>query len=272
MVKATRKRRKNSSNDSSAGSKSDNGKSTVTRAPEGFTLSTGHVVSRRIVAAIDGHEKQGKTAFALTAPGPICFFNFDLGLEGVVEKFENEKEIFRTDFDMECPPKSDKQEYYDGIWEEFVQRFRVALDHPDIRSIVIDTETESWETIRLAYFGKKDQVMPHHYGPVNEEYMTLLKRVYKTDKNLILLRKMRPKYINDAWCGEYEPAGFSKLNYVVQLIAGVEFDNEEKEFYLNVRDSRLNKENVLGLNFRGDKCDFAELAAFVFEGDADDWR
>jgi hypothetical protein len=41
----------------------------------------------RLLMAIDGPQKGGKTHFALTAPGPIGILNIDNGLEGVVEKF-----------------------------------------------------------------------------------------------------------------------------------------------------------------------------------------
>ena len=41
-----------------------------------------------------GAPKVGKSHFALTAPGPIIYFSLEPGLEGVVEKFMETKEVF----------------------------------------------------------------------------------------------------------------------------------------------------------------------------------
>lgn len=240
-------------------------------APEGFTRSKGSILQKRIVAAVQGHEKQGKTRWALTAPGPLAYLNFDFGLEGVVEEFESDKEIFRVDFDMECPPKTDKMAYYGKVWDSFAARFKAALAHDSIRTIIVDTETEAWEAIRLAYFGQKDQIMPHHYGPVNEEWATLFKKIYKTDKNLIFLRKMRAQYVKDKWNGLYEPAGFSKLNYLVQVIGEMVYDEEKREFYFEVKDSRINKA-LLGMKFRGETCNFPSVASLLFDNEPEDWQ
>ena len=240
------------------------------KAPDGYVKSNGNTLKRRLVASVHGHEKQGKTEFALSAPGPICYLNFDCGLEGVVEKFEAEKDIFRVDFDMECPPKTDKKKYYNEQWNKFLTAFRAALAHEETRTIVVDTETEAWETIRLAYFGKKEQVMPHHYAPVNEEYLSLLKGVYKTSKNLIFLRKMRAQYVDDKWNGKYEPAGFNKLQYVAQAFGEIIFDKKDKTFSLDLQDSRINK-MMVGFPFKGEMCTFPEVAAALHENDVEEW-
>lgn len=45
----------------------------------------------RIVCAPWGREKCGKTHLALTFPEPIYYVNFDMGTEGVIDKFSNKK-------------------------------------------------------------------------------------------------------------------------------------------------------------------------------------
>lgn len=47
----------------------------------------------RVICAPWGREKCGKTHVALTFPDPIYYINFDMGLEGVIDKFVTNKDI-----------------------------------------------------------------------------------------------------------------------------------------------------------------------------------
>ena len=75
----------------------------------GFRKAGADAIRHRLIISVDGHEKQGKSHFALTAPQPIALFDVDTGLEGVVEKFEHTKGIyqntyrFRGDLDQPRP-------------------------------------------------------------------------------------------------------------------------------------------------------------------------
>src|SRR5271156_6583904 len=57
-------------------------------------------VSRRLIVAVDGAEKCGKSHFAMSAPGPLGIINLDIGLDGVVQKFQGQKEIWVTNIDF----------------------------------------------------------------------------------------------------------------------------------------------------------------------------
>ena len=61
---------------------------------EGFETADGSYIKRRLIISLEGPEKNGKTHFSLTAPGPIAFINFDIGHEGVIEKVIPEKKVF----------------------------------------------------------------------------------------------------------------------------------------------------------------------------------
>jgi hypothetical protein len=78
--------------------------------------------------------------------------------------------------------------------------------------------------------------MPYQYGPVNDEYRNLVREAYKYDKNLILLHKMRPVYINDKRTGKYERSGFSDTGFLVQVNAEIQY--EDGEFFLTIVDCR----------------------------------
>ena len=179
----------------------------------GFTKVKSGIRNKRLVVAVEGREKDGKTSFALSAPAPIAIFNLDTGLEGVVEKLADEKEIIQCEVEYR---DATNQNEWTKMWEQIKKNYYAALKS-NVRTLVMDTASEMWELVRLARFGKLTQVMPHHYGPVNTEFRDLIRAIYKTDKNLILLHKLKDEYINDKKTGKFERAGFKDVAYQVQV-------------------------------------------------------
>jgi len=179
-------------------------------------------LKNRLIMSLSGREKQGKTHFALSAPDPLAYINFDVGDEGVIDKFRGSgKTIFHRRFSKPMTFK-DGAPVADGAlaeWLRLTQSWYKLLAIPDLKTIVADTETEIWELIRLARLGKLTQVKPFHYGPVNAEYDAFLKAAYESDKNIILIGKSKKEYTNDKWNGGYERAGFSNLGFIVQVVA-----------------------------------------------------
>jgi hypothetical protein len=203
----------------------------------GFYTADQIRVQHRLVVSVSGLEKQGKTHFALTAPDPIVLFNFDVGLEGMIQKFREEKKIWVLDLDV---PKH--HEPAEREWNRFLKIYDLMWERTDVRTIIIDTATELWELLRMARFGKLTQVKPHHYGPVNAEFRELIRRAFvgkATNKNLILLHKRRPQYIDDKRTKDYERAGFSGTGYLVQINLMAERD-EDGDFTLYIEDCRQN--------------------------------
>ncbi len=235
----------------------------------GFTKAD-DTITPRLIMSVSGLEKQGKTHFGLTAPGPIAVFDTDVGDEGVVHKFAG-KEIYTIDIGV---PAEEESEEADEIWGKFRKGYYAALEDESVRTLVMDTATELWELLRLARFGKLTQVMPYQYGPVNAEYRRLLRDSYKYDKNVILLHKMKAKYVNDKRTAEYERAGFNDTGFLVQLNAqvwryGVE---DGGEFVITINDSRHNPD-LIGEALEGLMCNFQTLAMMVMpEVDGDVWE
>jgi len=228
-------------------------------------------VNPRLIMAVCGLEKQGKSHFTLTAPAPIAIYNLDLGFEGVVNKFTATKQI------MECglhvPRDADQAT---AMWDKFEKSYYWALGEPSIRTVVIDTASELWELIRMARFGKLTQVMPYMYGPVNAEFRTILRAAYGSDKNLILSHKMRKVYKGDNWTGAYERAGFGDTGFLVQVNTQIYRDLPDDsgtpaEFHLYIKDCRQNGD-LLGVTLSGALCTFPVLASMVLpDVDVDYW-
>ncbi len=249
---------------------------------QGFTRASDlPKLRKRMVMAASAGEKEGKTTLALSAPGPIALFNLDIGLEGVIDRWVEEKQIVVADFNYKDATNASE---WVTTWERMKKLWMAALKDPDVRTLVMDTETEMWELIRLARFGKLTQVMPHHYGPVNTEYNDLIRKIYDTDKNLILIRKLKDEYVNDKRTGRMEVSGFKNVPYLVQVdvVLWKHRDTDHPNlmgmkggggtFGMTVRECRQNR-GVEGTSFEEPNSDFSTLAMEVFpETGPEDWE
>lgn len=202
---------------------------------------------KRLIASVAGLDKTGKTHFCLTAPDPILFFNIDIGTEGVVGKFQDSgKRVFNYDVRV---PKSAPKSVYETMWNDLKYRLSVVYGL-GTGTVILDTATEGYELARLAYFGKLDQVMPHHYAAVNSEWREILRLAYDSDMNTLFIHKMKPKWVNNQRTSEYEVAGFGETGYMVQINlethAEYSRDGEFPKFSLFIKNCRQNP-NVAGM-------------------------
>lgn len=239
------------------------------------------IIKPRLVLAVAAREKQGKSHFTLTAPGPIAVFNADTGLEGVVHKFTSVGKRVLV-YNVPKPDVGSKavEKEANKVWDDLCNAFDAVLRNTAIRSIVFDTATEVWEILRLAYFGKITQVMPHHYVGCNAEFRRFLDKVYDTDKNLLLVQKMKASYINNERTGEYEMAGFNDTPYRVQAVVHpFRIDKKGKlpdgqnvdkgEFGVHIYESRHNPA-ANDLYLTGELATFPFMASMIIEGTSPD--
>jgi len=151
-----------------------------------------------IVISTWGLEKCGKTNIALTAPGDIVYMNANYGDAGVVDKFLGKKKVFRYDIEQgkwnKGMSKADTMALYVPIWERFKEAWFHALDRKLGRTYVIDTADEIYELIRLARLGAITQVMPEHYGPVYDEYESVVKAPLSYRVNAIYIHRADKEY------------------------------------------------------------------------------
>lgn len=174
----------------------------------------------RLILSIEGMDKSGKSNLAFTAPGPIGYLEFDIGAEGVVEKFQHTKQILSPDaYETRFEGGAQKTDA-SNEFARFENDFKSSISK--LRSTVVDTASETWELLRLARFGKLTQVKPHHYVEVNQEYRDLIRFAFEHDSNLILLHKLKAEWKESASgssskTGQFERQGFSETGYLVQM-------------------------------------------------------
>lgn len=216
--------------------------------------------TRKVCISVEGQEKRGKTKFALTAPGPIVYFNLDEGLERV----QPESQFPALDLRVVTIPPFAKDGHPDiiaegalKVWEWLkVQHFN-ALDAA--RTVVYDSFTEVWELARLARFGKLTQVQSFHYGPVNREFHEFVREFNRHNANLILLHKVMPEFENkDA----LERRGFSHIGFAVDDFFRVDRE-PDGSFFVEVIESGHNSA-LKGKVFKEPSNTFPDIACAMF--------
>jgi hypothetical protein len=218
-----------------------------------------------MIVSVEGHEKSGKTHFALTAPGPIAFQDIDVGTEGVVDQPQfADKTIHLAEYGLDFPYQ---QKVAEQTWKQFIHDYKTLLGS-DVRTGIIDNASEAWELLRVAKFGRLEKVLAHLYGPVNAEFRGLLRLGYKSDVNLILLHKVKKQYVDEQWNGKYERTGFADVAYLVQV--AVETFKKDGKFYLKVLACRQNHKAEGQII---EDPTFAKLGTLVFpETTEKDWQ
>lgn len=173
-----------------------------------FTLAPAEVV-KRTIASLAGEVGEGKTHFALTAPGPTLMQNIDKGTEGVIEKFRADgKEIYEEHYewnpgavdldaedDEEDNLKSEKELKEAAVetrnkWEK--DAF-YAMDN-GIRSVIMDTESRIWQVYRYAEFGGPNGEQ-RDYDKLNLRFEGLINKAKSVPGvNLFLIRSMKDRW------------------------------------------------------------------------------
>jgi hypothetical protein len=234
-------------------------------------------VPYRLIWRSYGPEKTGKNHFGLTGPGPIAIQSFDIGLEGVVEKFKVKgKDIRRTSYEFD---KNDcSQDAAIDIRDRFIADFEIALTKA--RTIQWDTETELWEVFRFAEFGVMSDA-PKNYVALNAKYRDLIQQAYAANVNLQLIQKVKEKWgtiqkvnregrlVDSPYpTGEMEPTGFKEAGYIVQANIRHSWDKEQG-FGIHVLNCRQNM-GIAGESYYN--ITLPELGQLVFDdSDESDW-
>jgi hypothetical protein len=241
-----------------------------------------------MIMAVKALPGKGKTHFSLTAPPPIAFFDMDDGITEIRDKFDltdDQLLHFPVPYDGEDDVIAEK------ALNNMAKQFDMCINAPNdvVRSIVIDSDSELWEMIRLARFGRLKDVKPDSYGPVNREYMGYIKRAKKRKKNLILINQMKEEWVSPGmkkgkkamaqWTGNFIPDRMKKTQYLIQV--DVEMFVDELGFNLRVDKCRKNPYlvgEVLTTEFGNDEekldmCNFKTLACMVMEDtEMEDWE
>ncbi len=247
---------------------------------------------RRLLVASEGLQKSGKTHFGLTMPAPVAVLNFDDGIEGVIDKFIYDKAIGVMDVQVPVlvtnglvsEEQEKAQAHFREAWIECERKYIQILNSKDIRSLLVDTDSDFWTLLKLAKFGKPNPKtnIRREFDPVNQHMRSLIRMAYDRQINVTFIHRLKPKYDSKIlangnewsdWDGKsYKRDGFGDSGYLVQVNIQNLYNPETKEFGFRVLDCRQNP-NANGQEFWGSDCNFKTLGMIVFEDtDEKDWE
>lgn len=245
----------------------------------------------RLVMNVEGLEGSGKTFFANTAPGPVAYMPTERGWEGVLENFEPlplmpsngngeaSPYIMPAELDLDVNAAADKAR---PIWQRWRKDYLALLRAPKVRTIVVDTASGLWEIRRLAAFGKLTEVPPILYTQVNVEFSRLITMGVDSDKNVIWISRIKPKWEEGGKVSakgnkiaektdKLERVGYKDLGFEVQVSLRLSRESEGKfERSGQVVKCRLN-DPLVGKVLKGGDLSFSKLASLVFNTSEDEW-
>ncbi len=189
---------------------------------QGTSFSDQPLVQKpRVLWDICGYGKSGKTDFAVkTTPGLIGYMAFDMGDEGVVDKYQYAEDgslrIRRATYQhatmievkpelntgadaggfndraLKVAPAPDLKAFYRAIMHKFKNDYYTAIDR-GVRTLVVDTADDVDENLRLAEHGKTIQIKQQHYFPINQFERDLWLKAKGGTTNVITLSRGRPE-------------------------------------------------------------------------------
>jgi hypothetical protein len=211
-----------------------------------FVSITSSEVTRRAILNVEAEQKAGKTDFSVrTLPDPIVIFNFDQGLEHVVEKqVKKGKRIIVAGshkqpkakypsyhFAKPAPDKGEKQKsqtYLDRIkalaypiWNKFITDYTEALESPHIRTLVIDTGGAAFQLGKFAFMGmdkytSKDDPYGQKGGEMKSIFQGLITDAYNYSANVLWLHRLKEEWVGGQPAGTYKVEGYAGMPYEVQ--------------------------------------------------------
>lgn len=148
----------------------------------------------RLIAGSYGEVGTGKTTFWMGAPGPIIMLSFDRGTEGVVEPFQDSKDIYVKEFSWVTAPGAEPdQSAAIDLRDEFTEVFEHAVQHA--RTLVLDKETDMWGVFKYAEFGPPEKGRPDDWDSLKNRVRRLLNMPKALDLNFGVIQGMKNEWV-----------------------------------------------------------------------------
>ena len=242
---------------------------------------------------LDGKPSEGKTELALSAPGVIAAVTVDRGHLGLMLNPKPPatrcKDVVWRVIDPPMPTAAVQNEF-STYWAMIRESMYNAAKMPEIRTVLADGDSDTWEIQRMAEFGKLSQVPSHLYTAVNAARRAYYAKLTDFGKFLIFTSKMtkeyRPVYRPDGtpeldnqgkpvrrWTGNWERKGFDDIDYSLQLSlncfrvdAKYDADGnllEAGEFAARLELCKSNR-SLEGTEFVGADCNFQSILPYCY--------
>jgi hypothetical protein len=221
----------------------------------------------------EGWSESGKTEFAMSAPGPGVMLSLDRGTDWM----DNPRPpITRNpDFALKLIPRLQPhqaaQPDYQKNWTIYYTELMKAINNPDCRTIIVDTDSDTWELQRLAEYGRVQGVMPLQYQTVNAARKAMWARAWDAGKIIIAINRLKDEYskgVNKDGkeitvpTGGEERQGWPDQEYLF----GLQIKHYKKpngEFAIKIIKCKADS-SMDGFELAGDECNFRSLVNAVY--------
>lgn len=254
-------------------------------------------ISERALVSVEALEGRGKTYWALaTAPQPIVVFNFDQGLEGVLDEFPNRNIIpagiplkpgqkgypsyaYARPTPSDGNPRQTKdylqkvRESASPIWEQFIIDYAEAL-RSKARTLVIDTGTAAYQLGRFAVIGtdkpgKDSDPFGRMGAQLNSLFQGLITEALSWDKSVIWAHRLKEMFDSP---GQYTAEGYKSVGYevpiIIRLVRGAKGDLKAQVMKARVPGGR----KWVGEEFVGKEARFSYIMAALHGNEEEEWR
>lgn len=186
-------------------------------------------VLKRMVIVPWGKEKMGKTAFALSFPGPIRFLDFNYGTEGLSRHW-NGKDIEFARYKL--TPMSDTKDVESAV-ARFQDEYMESLHYCNQRAgtVIVDTGSELYDNVQIAKLAevkrRKNPKDPDRVDVLAWDYAAsnaLMNSVYLAPLqmdavNVVIIHKCKELWIDSQPSGRFAIDGWKGTSGAVQMTA-----------------------------------------------------
>lgn len=173
-----------------------------------------------------GKKKTAKSTVALSAPLPIVYFDFEIGLRRVEPRYlpdMSKVTVHNIEPVNQLKLKADP-DLAIKHWEKILRLYNTALEDPNIKSIVFDTFTAMWEAKRMAHLGAIRKTEPsrsnlnkYEYFVPNTEMKELFVQASLHEKVLITIHHTTAEYMAGEETGEETADGWKQTGDLVDV-------------------------------------------------------
>lgn len=228
---------------------------------------------QRIVGASFGEVGSGKTSFWLGAPGPIVVQTLDQGLEGVVEAYTKEKDIYVANYDLgHGVGEAYTHEVAVEARDKFVADFEHALT--TARTIIWDRESDMFNLFSYAESGSVDKfgaLVPKDWDRLKGSIRRMIAMAKATDVNFGMIQGLRDEWSKTKMgkTGNRIRSGMDDIDALVHV--NIHHVRENGQFSINVGKMRgPGARDMQDKSF--DNLTFSEFAQLMFpESTEEDW-
>lgn len=229
---------------------------------------------------IYGDTGTGRTTLALTAPGPIGLAHAAEKIDGIVQRAVAVKKVRVVNFGGTF--RGDAQTIADQagpVWNRLAASWYDAIDNW-ASTVIMDTDTEGWELLRLARFGELNPKgrTDSLYGPVNAEWRSMFKHFLTQQRcNVISIGQSKEEYIDKVVQGKLVSQRTGRTiragQKQIPILADVVLRTgrmDDGGFNVIVEKGWFNAHSE-GMAFEGDDCNFPNIMSLITETDASEW-